>query len=196
LNPDIEVSDDEVVVFYHLAQQSGRDAVVYAPATKIDEFTKTGWHDVSFVLGAAMLFDTQLLEEFGRFDENFFLFYEEKDLCYRIISEGGRICRLSDVLFGHNKGTSSGSYAAVDYLKQWHVAWSSAYYLTKHRLNRGRFRLSNLLICYFLKSIFSLSSSKRTKYKARVGGMLAYFRGGDAFDVAGRPQRIEILEKS
>jgi GT2 family glycosyltransferase len=193
LNPDIEVSDDDIVAFFNCAQQAGRGAVVYAPATKAEEFTKTGWHDVSFVLGAAMLFDVQRLTPFGLFDERFFLFYEEKDLCYRIVFGGGVISRLSDVLFGHSKGTSSGASLAITYLKQWHVGWSSAYFRSKHQLNRGRFRLSVLFFSYSFKRFFSTSLEKRLKYKARCGGLLSYFLGREAFNDLGQPRRIELL---
>lgn len=195
LNPDIEVSDEDIADFYHRTIQLERAAVVFAPATSLNEYTQTGWHEVPFVLGAVMLFDMQQLQSHGFFDEQYFLFYEEKDLCFRIVLEGGEILRLSDIYFQHSKGTSSGSTPAVTYLKQWHVGWSSAYYLKKHGLNKGRFNLSVMYVRYLLKRLFSLSSVKRNKYTARLGGLTAFMWGKRAFDRNGCPRRLEILAK-
>jgi GT2 family glycosyltransferase len=55
-----------------------------------------GWsHDrsrrVPWVLGAAMALRKSAFEALGGFDENFFLYYEEIDLCYRIIQAGWEV---------------------------------------------------------------------------------------------------------
>ncbi len=194
LNPDIQVSVEEIKQFYHSVLAEDKKAVIYAPATKTDEFTNSGWGEVHEVLGAVMLFDLERLKPYGYFDENLFLFYEEKDLCKRVVDAGGHILRLSDMMFKHDKGTSSGVGKNVYYLKQWHVAWSSAYYLKKHQLNTGRHRLGVMLVRYTLKYLLSLSEIKRLKYKARISGLFAYLIGKNAFDEHGLPQKIEHLK--
>jgi GT2 family glycosyltransferase len=194
LNPDIQVSVEEIKQFYNSVLVEGRKAVIYAPATKAEELTKNGWCMVPEVLGAVMLFDLERLTPYGYFDENLFLFYEEKDLCKRVFDAGGHILRLSDMIFKHDKGTSSGVGRKVYYLKQWHVAWSSAYYLKKHKLNTGRHRLGVMIMRYTFTYLFSFSGVKRLKYRARIGGLLAFLLGKKAFDEQGLPQKVEHLK--
>jgi GT2 family glycosyltransferase len=194
LNPDIEVSVEEIKQFYYSVLAESRKAVIYAPATTKGELTNSGWVEVRGVLGAVMLFDLERLKPYGYFDENLFLFYEEKDLCKRVVDAGDLILRLSDNMFKHDKGTSSGVGKNVYYLKQWHVAWSSAYYLKKHQLDTGRHRLGVMMLRYTLKYLLSLSGMKRLKYKARISGLFAYLLGKKAFDKHGLPQKIEHLK--
>jgi len=195
LNPDIQVSVEEIEQFYNSVLAENRKAVIYAPATKAGELTNSGWVEVPGVLGAVMLFDLERLKPHGYFDENLFLFYEEKDLCKRVVDSGGYILRLSDMMFRHDKGTSSGGGRKVFYLKQWHVAWSSAYYLKKHKLDTGRHRLGIMMMRYVLKYLLSFSEIKRLKYRARIGGLFAYLLGKKAFDEHGLPQKIEHLNR-
>jgi GT2 family glycosyltransferase len=53
--------------------------------------TDSDWTCVEHLLGACMLVRTQLLKYIGGFDESFFLFLEETDLCIRVQKEGYRI---------------------------------------------------------------------------------------------------------
>jgi GT2 family glycosyltransferase len=84
-----------------------------------------------------MLFDLNKFLKKKIFDENFFLFYEETDLCRRIMKKNGIIYSSSDLIIDHLGEKSS--FAAipelkVDYVKlrNWHLLWSSFYYEKKH----------------------------------------------------------------
>lgn len=195
LNPDISVSSDELISFFNAVLSSKQGAAVYAPTTILDQKTNQGFYETNNVLGAVMLFDMEVMSQIGLFDENIFLYYEEKDLCKRIIDSGNKIVISTDHYFPHAKGTSSGSSGGILYLKQWHVGWSSLYFFKKHNLARGRHRPIIMIIRYFLKSIFSLSESKRRKYRARCGGVIAFLLGKKAFDINGNPRRLDVLSK-
>lgn len=47
--------------------------------------------DVEQLMGAAILIRREVLEKIGTFDERYFMYYEEVDLCYRIKQAGWRI---------------------------------------------------------------------------------------------------------
>jgi GT2 family glycosyltransferase len=47
--------------------------------------------DIEQLVGAAMLIRKKVFEQIGGFDERFFMYYEEVDLCYRLKSKGHRI---------------------------------------------------------------------------------------------------------
>lgn len=63
--------------------------------------------DVDLVTGACMLVRRQLLEELGGFDEGYFLYYEEIDLCLRARRRGWRIVHLPSAEVSHTIGGSS-----------------------------------------------------------------------------------------
>lgn len=63
--------------------------------------------DVDWVTGAFAIVPKKILEEVGGFDERFFLYYEEVDLCRRIKQAGYRIVYWSDVVVTHLGGESS-----------------------------------------------------------------------------------------
>lgn len=48
--------------------------------------------DVDGLFGAALLIRRKALEEFGHFDETFFMYFEDIDLCRRAWQKGWRVC--------------------------------------------------------------------------------------------------------
>jgi len=66
--------------------------------------TSHGIIDVPSLIGAAMLVRKSLLKRFGGFDEQFFFFLEETDLCLRAMSMGQRVVFLPDVKVIHLQG--------------------------------------------------------------------------------------------
>lgn len=63
---------------------------------KIDEYRMEGLdrtkeHELDWVLGAAMLIRRDVMEQIGRFDERFFLYFEDADVCRRTWLLGKRV---------------------------------------------------------------------------------------------------------
>lgn len=58
-------------------------------------------HDADTVYGAAMLIRKKLLDEAGMFDERFFMYYEDVDLCRRAWMRGWRVCYAPVARFTH-----------------------------------------------------------------------------------------------
>lgn len=63
--------------------------------------------DVEAVAGAAILVKREVFEKVGGFDENFFLYFEENDLCRRIKKLGGRIVYFPETEIIHFGGKST-----------------------------------------------------------------------------------------
>lgn len=61
----------------------------------------TSWVYVNHLLGACMLCRRSVIEQTQGFDEDFFLFLEETDLCYRSLINGWRLAYYSDVEITH-----------------------------------------------------------------------------------------------
>ncbi len=58
---------------------------------RMEGLDKTQAHDLDWVLGAAMLIRRDTLEKIGRFDERFFLYFEDADVCRRVWLLGQRV---------------------------------------------------------------------------------------------------------
>jgi GT2 family glycosyltransferase len=91
--------------------------------------------DCVHVLGALMAIDAGALRAVGGFDEQFFLYREETDLCVRLRREGGRVLHAGGITATHLGGGSTS--AAWPYQGNVHALRSHYLYLAKHR-GRGR----------------------------------------------------------
>jgi N-acetylglucosaminyl-diphospho-decaprenol L-rhamnosyltransferase len=89
-----------------------------------------------WVAGMFMLFDSKAFQEVGGFDERYFLYYEDADICARLRNAGWGIgyCRDAEVIHDARRD----SHRKLRYLK-WHVSsmirflTSSAYRAVKKR---------------------------------------------------------------
>ena len=67
---------------------------------------RTQNQEVDCVSGSFMLLRRALFEELGGFDEDFFMYGEDVDLCHRIALDGWEIVYLPDAVITHLKGQS------------------------------------------------------------------------------------------
>ena len=66
-----------------------------------------GLQPVDWVSGACMLIRRQAIEEVGELDEQFFLYWEDADLCWRMHKQGWRVVYDPQVYVSHLVGASS-----------------------------------------------------------------------------------------
>jgi hypothetical protein len=64
--------------------------------------------EVDWLTGAFMLFRKSILEKVGGFDEDYFMYTEEVDLCYRVRRAGWKVLYLPQWSITHLGGQSSG----------------------------------------------------------------------------------------
>jgi N-acetylglucosaminyl-diphospho-decaprenol L-rhamnosyltransferase len=64
--------------------------------------------DVDWVAGASMMLRRSMLEQVGLFDEEFFLYYEETDLCLRAKRAGFKVAYVVEASIRHLVGGSTG----------------------------------------------------------------------------------------
>lgn len=70
------------------------------------DFNKT--QEVDSIVGAFMLIRKSVLDKIGYFDEDYFLYGEDLDLCFRIKKAGFKVMYVPEVKIKHVKGISSG----------------------------------------------------------------------------------------
>lgn len=103
-----------------------------------------GEQEVDAVAGACMMIRKGVFEELAGFDERFFMYVEDLDLCYRLKGVGGVVLFSSEAVFKHRWGASS--VAGKLRLRLEHHR-SIYRYFRKHYPGR---RLSNLLLAIML----------------------------------------------
>ena len=83
-----------------------------------------------FVPGCAMFFPREALEAVGLFDENFFMYYEDSDLCLRLMRGGWPILSVTAAKMWHKVALSSGGSDSVN--ERYWMARSSVRFFSKH----------------------------------------------------------------
>ena len=112
------------------------------------------------------------------FDENFFLYFEEIDLCKRIRKNDIKIYIDPSIKVNHLGGTSHNSELnkTMELSRNWHWMWSSFYYHKKHYgYFNALLKMSPKLISSLIKFIFYLLIFQKFKsdiYKHRVFGII------------------------
>jgi GT2 family glycosyltransferase len=109
--------------------------------------------EVDYVKGFAMLINLKKIIYKEIFDENFFLFLEEIDLCKRIKNNGGKIFVIQKSKVKHLARQASGDGLNIELCRNWHWIWSLYYYNYKHY---GILTAYRVIIGKFFSSIFKL----------------------------------------
>ncbi len=80
-------------------------------------------------MGALMMIRREVLQKIGKFDEKYFYWFEEVDLCKRVAEEGLKVVYTPQASVIHHGGAS---FAQVDWHKQ--IIWNHSVcrYFWKH----------------------------------------------------------------
>ena len=133
LNPDARFKNSDLKKFLNIVKNE--NYAIAAPTLLKDKGVfknKDNIKEVEFVKGFAMLLNKKYLRN-NYFDENFFLYHEEIDLCKRVKNDGGRILLVNTPII-HYGTLSHGERNNLEMEKSrnWHWMWSKFYYKKKH----------------------------------------------------------------
>ena len=89
---------------------------------------------VKWIDGFAMLLNKKKLKEDAYFDENFFMYLENSDLCKRTINNGGTVFIVPKAKMSHyGAKTIDEKYTyEIELSRNWHWIWSKFYFNKKH----------------------------------------------------------------
>jgi N-acetylglucosaminyl-diphospho-decaprenol L-rhamnosyltransferase len=91
-------------------------------------------HPVDWAMGAALLLRRAALDEVGPFDEDFFMYSEETDLCRRLAHAGWETWFVPDAVVVHHESTLRTNAPAERIAEEWR---SRHYYWRKHHSRAG-----------------------------------------------------------
>ena len=91
--------------------------------------------EVENVKGFAMFLNLEQFEQVGFFDENFFIYFEEIDLCKRLSKLNKKIYLSSEIKINHLGAQSHDDSInkKMELSRNWHWMWSTFYYHRKYK---------------------------------------------------------------
>jgi len=129
---------------------------------------------VDWVVGAALLIRRQALHQVGPLDEEFFMYSEELDWCYRLKAQGWEVVYLPTAQVVHQEGRSSEQVLPARHI---HFQRSKVLFFKRYYGWRGEvlrwFILSTYLYLFVLEGLKWLVGHKRPLRRERVA---AYWR--------------------
>ena len=120
---------------------------------------------VDKVLGSAILFKNKDIKEIGLFDENFFLYYEDDDLCRKIKKKNMSVIQIYDAKAQHIHGHSKvENLLKRTFLRNYHFTYDELYYYFKVNMHDEKYRkLKKKLSNYIIKLIISFITLRFNK---------------------------------
>ena len=179
LNDDFEYS---IIGSQYLDNTIWKPAGFFSKKNNIDIKFDKNLTKVDWVVGCSMLINLKKFKTKKIFDENFFLFFEEFDLCKRTLINGNLIYSSNKLLVKHLG--FKGSFASdVKYeidalkLKNWHYMWSQFYFNKKYEgIFISYIKGMASLLKNSIKILFNVITNNKLetiKYKFRFSGLLS-----------------------
>ena len=190
LNPDTILKKNCLEELYKAQLMLRDDFAILAPnflnnygyfLNKNNDHKNQNLLEVDYVKGFAMLINLKKVNFEKIFDENFFLFLEEIDLCKRIKNNGGKIFVVQESKVQHSAKKASGDSLNIELCRNWHWMWSLFYYnhkhfgvLTAYRVTIGKF-ISSIIKLFIALILFNKKNF--LIYYYRLSGLLnAFFK--------------------
>ena len=178
LNPDTVVEDNTIENFLSSASENP-DFWLMGPAKNQGEkieITKNQITEVETLKGFAIFFNMEKFKN-NFFDDNYFLYFEEIDLCKKVKNSNGKIFLDSNIKIYHEGARSVNQKFKKELEKNrnWHWMWSTFYFHKKYKgfLIALVIIFPKLLSSLFKTIFFQLIFNKEKKdiYLNRLSGI-------------------------
>ena len=179
LNPDTELKKDTIFNFFKSVKLVPEFWLIGPGNNQVNSknFDGNGLLEVENLKGFAIFLNISKFKK-KFFDENFFLYFEEIDLCKDLKKRGGKIYLSKDIVIDHLGAGSvkKNENSELEKNRNWHWMWSTFYF---HKKYKG-FIIALLII---LPKIFSslikivfyqiiFNKEKRNIFICRLNGII------------------------
>jgi len=185
LNPDTRLEENTLDEIFSISKKLSEFTILSPINTdlnfpnynkKIKNEKENFPFQVDYVDGFSMLLNKNKFKNDIYFDENFFLYLENNDLCARVKREGGSIFIVPSAKINHSgsKTVDSKYRNEVELSRNWHWIWSKFYFNKK---NFGLFKA--IIECFpsYISSLFKFlfytlvnNNFKKKLYLNRASG--------------------------
>ena len=184
LNPDTILESNSLNQFFDFVK-TNKDFAIVGPNQdeQMKNLNKSNFNElkpfeVQSIKGYAMFLNVEKFKDVGFFDENFFLYLEEIDLCKRVKDTNEKIIVCPKInIFHYGGGSVNKKYInQIELTRNWHWMWSLFYFNKKHfgftkALILITPKLFNAIFKFFIYFIL-LNKKKREIYLKRMSGIL------------------------
>jgi GT2 family glycosyltransferase len=105
-----------------------------------------GFISPDWVSGSVIMLSSKSFDGLGCWDEDFWMYFEDVDLCRRARNSGGEIILLKDVTIEHNHGGSSRKNLQISALTKCEVNISRHVYIAKHERGLREIYMQTFLV--------------------------------------------------
>ena len=186
LNPDTRLTKNSIEKFLSTASEYKNFWLIGPDQNFEKSLSSDDIREAKSIKGYAMFLN---IEKFNNdfFDANFFLYFEEIDLCKSVLNKNGQILINKNIIVEHDGGSSVNTefQHELDKNRNWHWMWSTFYFHKKHKGFFVSFliilpKFFSALIKYFQYKI--LKKTKSTEiYYCRLSGILNSIKGNKSW---------------
>ena len=182
LNPDTTLHKDAIKKFFNFLEKNNNFAFL-GPIQNYDRTDMKQYnhdtsnaYEVESIKGFAIFINMSKLPKIGFFDENFFLYLEEIDLCRRakLIQEKIYVDQNIKIFHDGGKSVNQSFSHKVELIRNWHWMWSLFYFNKKHyNFFYALIIVLPKLFSSFFKYIFMFFINKKISqiYRKRLSGL-------------------------
>ena len=188
ISPDLEFNFEDLKIFLDFAKTKKNDFAALGPRfldvkqkshKQINENLEFG--KIDSIHGSCMFVDKDIFFIIGKFDENFFLYFEETEYCYRAKKKGYFSYQINDIKVttkGRSVDLENESYSNI---LIWHFIWSKFYF---HKKKYGKLLSLIIFLPLLVRILFKIifytitrNEISSIKYKTRFDGLLKSIKG-------------------
>ena len=138
---------------------------------------------VQYVDGFSMLLNKKKFKNNNYFDEIFFMYWENNDICIRVINDGGSVFIVPKAKIKHlgAKAVDPKFFNEIELSRNWHWMWSTFNY---HRKYKGFFISLLIVLPKLISAIIKiliytliLNKEKKKIYYQRLSGLINAIMG-------------------
>ena len=191
ISPDLEFNFDDLNIFLDFAKKKNDKFAAIGPRflgvngkshIQIRKDIESG--EINSIHGSCMFINKESFLDIGKFDENFFLYYEETEFCYRAKNIGYlsyQINKSKVKTKGRSVDIENDNDKNFSNLLIWHFIWSKYYF---HKKKYGNLISLIIFLPMLARILFRISLYKITKnkilfdkYSYRLDGLLKSMKG-------------------
>lgn len=189
-NPEIAICAPILLKKYPFEQKDFLEEINVVKKNLLSQ--ENGFASVKYVIGACLILRMSFFKEVGFYDEEIFLYYEDDEICHRVITNN-KICAINTEAFAFHigQGSSGNNYRNL-YRRFWHRSWSKFHWKEKVKgPTNAHFSALKLVISFALQTLFYIFIWKPNKIIAKIAsinGTIFYLLGLKAFDKNDNPR--------
>ncbi len=188
ISPDLKFDFEDLNIFLDFAKKKKNNFAALGPRfldvkhkshKQINENLELG--KIDSIHGSCMFIDKDIFLKIGKFDENFFLYFEETEYCYRAKKKGYLSYQINDIKVATKGRSVDLEGRSFSNILIWHFIWSKFYF---HKKKYGKLLSLIIFLPLLVRILFRIilytitkNEISTIKYKTRFDGLLKSIKG-------------------